>query len=126
MFGIYVRATSGIDYARALVGGYKAYETRPRDVFKSLDLTDEIAVIRTTRSQRKPPVIVGYIKMEPGIHVGPDEFRSLYDKHLVPPGSRFDSDERGKWLYKVTSFRALEHPEPLPDHINHGRSYTEF
>lgn len=124
MYGIYVRATSGIDYAKALVGGYKAYESRTRDVFKSLDLPQEVAVIRTRSGHQ--PEIVGYITLEPGFHVSREEFRKLWAGHLVPPGSRFDSDDRGKWLYKATSWRELATPQQVPDHINHGRSFTEF
>lgn len=124
MYGIYVQSTRAIDYAIALVSGYKPLESRTRDVFKSLDLSQELAVIRTGRGRK--PEIVGYITMEPGYHVTPEQFHRMYAGHLVPPGSKYDTDERGKWLYKVTSWRRLDMPVELPEHINHGRSYTEF
>lgn len=124
MIGIYVQSTRAIDYALALVSGYKRMESRTRDVFKSIDLSEEVAVIRTGRGV---PQIVGYITMERGFHVTPDEFRQLWQEHCVPAGSKYDTDERGKWLYRVTSCRKLDQPMPLPtERVNHGRSYTEF
>ena len=125
MYGIYVQTTRAIDYAAALVKGYKPLESRPRDVFKSIDLHQKTAVIRTGKGRK--PEIVGFVTMERGYRVTADEFRRLYVGHLVPPGSKYDTDERGKWLYKVTSFEALDTPIELPaNRINHGRSYTEF
>ena len=125
MFGIYVQATRAQDYAAAIVGGYKSFESRTRNVFRSIDLGEKIAIIRTGRG--KKPEIVGFATMEPGFHVSPEEFRRMFCGHLVPPGSKFDTDERGKWLYKVTSWEKLDEPIELPkDRTNHGRSYTEF
>lgn len=125
MYGLYVQTTRAIDYATALVKGYKAAESRTRDVFKSIDLTQKTAIIRTGKGRK--PEIVGFVTMEQGYHVTADEFRKAWAAHLVPPGSKYDSDERGKWLYKVTTWEALETPIELPaDRINHGRSYTEF
>ena len=124
MYGIYVQSTRAIDYAAAIVGGYKPFESRTRDVFKSIDLSEKTAIIRTGRG--KKPEIVGYATFEPGFHVTQDEFHRMYVGHLVPPGSKYDTDGRGKWLYKVTTWEKLDEPIELPDHINHGRSYTEF
>ena len=52
-----------------------------------------------------------------------DQFR---DQTLIPPGSKFDSDTRGKWFYHMARPEACK-PYPLPDTaIRHGRSWCEF
>ena len=125
MYGLYVQSTRAIDYAIALVKGYKPYESRTRDVFKSIDLSKKTAIMRTGKGRQ--PEIVGFVTMDRAFHVTPEEFRKLYVGHLVPPGSKYDTDDRGKWLYKVSSWEELPTPIPVPaDRINHGRSYTEF
>jgi hypothetical protein len=124
MYGIYVHIDGHMNYARALVHSNKTIETRSRDVFKSIPPREKVAVIETGKGE---PMIVGYIKMDRGFHCPAEQFH-LYDLwHLVKPGSRYDTTERGKWLYPVHWAQALDEPVPLPaNHINHGRSYTEF
>lgn len=125
MYGIYVQTTRAIDYAAALVGGYKKIETRTRDVLKNMDKSEPVAVIRTGRGHK--PEIVGYVNIQPGYHCPADLFQNFNEYHLVPPGSKYDTDERGKWFYDVYDPVKLDEPIELPkDRINHGRSYTEF
>lgn len=125
MYGIYVQSTRAIDYATSLVKGYKRIETRTRDVFKNMDKREPVAIIRTGRGRK--PEIVGFVLLMPGYHCPAERFQDFNSYHLVPPGSKYDTDERGKWFYEVYDPVALETPIELPkEHINHGRSYTEF
>lgn len=119
MFGIYVKNTREMEYAKAIVNNYKPMETRSRNVFKSI-IGEHVAVI--TKGY-----IIGYVTIESVKHYNQAEFRKMFMAHLVPPGSRYDSTEQGKYCYLLSNPVALEKPIPVPkDRINHGRSYCEF
>lgn len=125
MYGIYIHDDGNLNYAKALVKGIKRVETRARNVLKGIDFNQRIAIIRTRSGHA--PEIVGYVKMEPGFHCPASLFHLFDEWHLVGPGSKFDTDERGKWFYTTTWFKELDEPLPLPkERTNHGRSYTEF
>ena len=125
MYGIYVESPRCVDYARALVTGAKRIETRTRNVFKSIDFSQWIAVIRTGRG--RTPEVVGFVRMRPGYHCPADRFQDFFSLHCVQPGSKFDTGKQGKWFYDIEDYIELIKPVPVPkDHVNHGRSYTEF
>lgn len=125
MYGIYIADDKATSYALAIVKGFKSIETRTRNVFKGIPEREKVAVIRTRSGHR--PEIVGFVKMERGWHCPPELFHLFDSCHLVGPGSKYDTDERGKWFYTIHWREELEHPIELPaTRINHGRSYTEF
>ena len=130
MYGIYVKSTRGIPYAIAIAKGYKTLETRTRDVFKSIFKdhdTERVAIIETMRST---PIIIGFCTLHRGQKVDRETFHTdeYFNKHLVPPGSKFDVGNREfKWCYECSDAELLDRPVFLPkDIINHGRSYCEF
>ena len=124
MYGIYIADDGRTNYAGLIAKGIKLMETRRRDVFKSLPEFEKLALIRTRRGHK--PEIVGYVRMQRGYHCPADLFHLFDSSHMVKPGSKYDTDEHGKYLYLFTWCEELPEPLPLPEHINHGRSYTEF
>ena len=125
MYGIYIADDGAMNYAKAIVKGIKLMETRTRDVFKSIPEFQKLAVIRTRKGHK--PEIVGHVRMQRGYHCPAELFHLFDSSHLVGIGSKYDTDERGKWLYTFTWCEELDEPIELPaNRINHGRSYTEF
>ena len=122
MYGIFVNS-DGISYADAIVKGYKTIETRYRDVFKRIDQS-RVAVVKTGRNRK--PMVVGYVNIGTGYFCPADVFEQHRDKHLVPQGSRYYANDRGKWFYDLWDAEECE-PYPLPaDAVRHGRSWCEF
>ena len=124
MFGIFVNESGGVAYAAAIVSGYKTIETRSRNMLRRL-VGERVAVIKTRNG--KKPLIVGYVDIVAASWCSKESFRQYENFHLVPSGSRYDADKRGKWFYHLENPERLEKPIPIPDGaIYHGRSYCEF
>lgn len=114
---------SGIKYASAIVGGYKLAETRSRRMLSAL-VGERVAVVRT--GKRKLAEIIGYCTVTGETFCPSAQFGQLRDIHLVPPGSRYDADKRGKWLYWLADAEPCK-PYPVPvDAVRHGRSWLEI
>ena len=123
MNGIFVNECGCIGYADAIVEGYKTIETRGRNMLRSL-VGSRVAIIRTKRG--KAPTVIGYANIVRAEFCPVERFDALRDQTLVPPGSRYDATERGKWCYHMTEPERCN-PYPLPtDAIRHGRSWCEF
>ena len=119
--GIFVN-DSGIRYAAAIVGGYKTIETRSRNMLSAL-VGSRVAIIQTGRGA---PVVIGYATITASAFCPSDRFSDYFGQHLVPPGSRYDSNGRGKWFYYLSDAETCT-PYPLPaDAVRHGRSWCEF
>ena len=121
-YGIFVN-NDGIPYADAIVEGYKPIETRNRHMLRAL-VGERVAVVSTSRKRK--PMVVGFVDIVSAEFCPADKFDEYRDQTLIPPGSRFDANARGKWFYH------LEHPQkvapyPLPaDAVRHGISWCEF
>lgn len=105
---IYVHDTPCTPYAEAIVEGIKTIETRTKDTLAGF-IGQRVLVIRTRN--HRPAEIVGSVTIARKTFCFPESFRELYDRHLVPPGSKYDCTVRGKWCYD------LEDPEkydPVP------------
>lgn len=132
MIGIYVNSAKSINYAEAIVKGYKTIETRTRDVFKSLFKESDTIRCGIIDTSRKVPMLVGYVTLHKGYKVYRDEFRTdkYYNKHLIPEGSKYDIKPGAsfKWCYEITDAHSLwTFPQELPGNIiRHGRSFCEF
>ena len=83
-----------------------------------------VAIIRTCRG--KNPVIVGYVTIDKAWFCPAYDFDKYRDKTMIPAGSAYDCNTRGKWFYE------LSNPEECPAYdlpqnaVRHGRSYCEF
>lgn len=123
MYGIFVNENGGVHYAAAIAAGVKPWETRTRNMLKAC-IGHRVDVIRTRRG--KSPVIVGQVDIvavEFKTAAWLDENRNLT---LIPAGSAYDCNGRGKWCYKLENAAACA-PRELPaDIIRHGRSYCEY
>lgn len=123
MKAMYVEATPCVDYAMAIVGGYKTIETRSRNTLKSL-VGERVAVIRTSRRGGKSKV-VGYVTVALAYDVDNYAHFDIHRDHtLIPVGSKYDMEVGGKkWFY------LLENPEKCKPYTpqycgNHGRSWA--
>ena len=123
MFAIYVRSTRAIRYAIALTHGYKAMETRTRNVLKRL-IGQRVAVIETGRGKA---AIVGYLNIDSCDYIEKERFDKMHMFHCVPSGSKYDCKKgSGKYCYWVSDPVPCD-PFPVPENaIKHGRSYCEF
>ena len=122
MYGIFVN-NDGIPYADAIVRGYKTIETRNRHMLRKL-VGERVAVISTSRKRK--PMIVGYVDIVGAEFCPADKFDDYRDQTLIPPGSRFDANTRGKWFYHLKNAQET-YPNTLPaDAIRHGISWCEF
>ena len=132
MYAIYVNSTKGINYAEAIVKGYKTMETRTRDVFKSFFKDSDAVRIAVIDTSRKTPMIVGCITLHKGYKVYKNEFYDYkyFSKHLVPPGSKYGIQPNAdfKWCYELTDAISIWGcPAEVPtDAIRHGRSFCEI
>lgn len=123
MFGIFVENTR-TKYASAIVLGLKSIETRKRNVFKSI-IGKKVAVIKTAKNHK--PMIIGYVKIASAIKANKALFDTYFNKHCVPPGSKYDCPENGfKWLYFLDNPETCFPYEIPQDAIRHGYSFIEF
>lgn len=125
MYGIFVNEDGGVRYAEAIVRGYKEIETRSRNMLRDLTNT-RVAVVRTRRNSK--PTVVGFVTIGEAYFCPAERFCTddVRDLTLIPPGSKYDCNGKGKWFYDLWDPEVCT-PYPLPaDAIRHGRSWCEF
>lgn len=122
MKAIYVNS-SGVNYARAIVQGYKLFETRSKNVLQPL-IGERVAVIITGRGHAR---VIGYVTITDRVYVGYNLFRSMYNCHLVPLGSKYDCiPGSGKYCYSLKDPEVCD-PYPVPENVvRHGRTWCEW
>ena len=122
--GIFVNSTRAIDYAGAIVNGYKTIETRSRNTLKQLvNNPDPIAIIRTGRGKAQ---VIGYAYIDGVFHCSKADFGKYDNMHLVPHGSRYDAGQHGKYMYMLSGAEPCK-PFELPDNaVRHGFSWCEY
>lgn len=122
MYGIFVN-NDGVRYADAIVGGYKTIETRNRHMLRAL-VGKNVHIVSTSRKHK--PMVIGIVGIVSAEFCPADKFDEFRDQTLIPPGSRFDANTRGKWMYHLTNPIPID-PYPLPaDAVRHGISWCEF
>lgn len=107
---VYVRQTRAIPYADTIVQGYKTIETRTRNTLGRF-VGQRVLIIRSVA--RRWPEVVGSVRITSGAHRSQEWLESKRNQTLIPPGSRFDSDEHGKWCYGLAEPVKYEEPIPL-------------
>ena len=123
MKAFFCENTQGVKYADLIVMGLKRAETRNKHTLRQL-IGERVAVVRTRKG--KKPEVIGYITISDAFWCKKEDFGSYQNWHLVPPGSKYDATDSGKWLY------VLENPETcmpyeLPSNaVRHGYSWCEF
>ena len=123
MKGIFVNENGGIRYAKMIVNGYKPIETRPRNMLRDL-VGERVAVVRTRRG--KNPMVLGYVTIYRADFCPAEFFDAYRDLTLIPKGSAYDCNGRGKWFYFLSNANPCD-PFPLPGNaVRHGRSWCEF
>ena len=106
---IYVRSSSGIPYAEAIVRGAKPIETRNRDVLARF-VGKRVLIIRTRAN--KPSDVIGSVFISRKDFRTAQELDDMRDKTLIPPGSKFDCHGKGKWCYTLKF--SMEYAQPVP------------
>lgn len=120
MFGLFINC-SGAPFVADILARLKRDETRPRNVFRSI-MGERVALIETGTGP--VPIVRGYATLASARRVSFDDVaaraaaRILGTPYDVPPGGT-------KVFYRLTRVRPCR-PYPLPPHINHGQSWTEF
>lgn len=123
MLGMFVNENGGIHYAAAIAAGIKSIETRNKNMLAAC-VGQRVDVIRTRRG--KKPVIIGQVDVVAAEFKTADWLDANRDLTLIPPGSAYDCNGRGKWCYMLENAAACE-PRELPaDVVRHGRSYCEY
>lgn len=123
MLGIFVNENGGIHYAAAIAAGIKPIETRNKNMLAAC-VGQRVDVIRTRRG--KKPVIIGQVDVVAAEFKTADWLDENRELTLIPPGSAYDCNGRGKWCYMLANAVACA-PRELPaDVTRHGRSYCEY
>ena len=123
MYGIFVNSDGWIPYADAIVDGVKPIETRSKDMLSWL-VGQRVAIIRTRRG--KNPTVIGYADIKCKAFCDSKTFENYREYTLIPPGSRYDCNGKGKWFYYMANAeRCLAYPLPK-NAVRHGRSWCEF
>ena len=107
---IYVHETRAIPYATAIASGIKPIETRTRDTLGRL-VGVNVLIIRTRDG--KPSEVIGSATISEKRFYSASELDAMRDKTLIPPGSRFDCQGRGKWGYTMIDPVLYSKPIPL-------------
>lgn len=120
---IYIHDTRCTPYSIAVVNGYKTIETRTRDVLGRF-VGQRVMIIRTRDG--KPADVVGSAFIIGKRFYTAAELDDLRDFTLIPPGSKFDCNGRGKWGYKMADPVVFDKPIPLTEYtvISKTRSYA--
>lgn len=123
MKGIFVNENGRVPYAQAIAQGYKPIETRSRDMLRDL-VGERVAVVRTKRG--KAPTVLGYVDIVAKEFCPAEDFDLYREQTLIPTGSKYDVNGRGKWMYHLANAERVN-SFPLPaDAVRHGRSWCEF
>lgn len=123
--GIFVHETKAIPYATAIVEGYKTIETRTRNMLGKF-VGQLVFVIKT--SDNKPSEIVGWVRIKDAKYHTAEELDKMRDQTLIPPGSKFDCNGKGKWCYELSDPHKCDEPIPLSTLpcVRKTRSYVVF
>lgn len=120
--GIYVNSKK-VPYARLIIDGKKIYETRTRNVLRSL-IGRRIAIVETGKGS---PAIIGFVTIDGADYFEHEAFERIRSLTCIPAGGAYDDLGKGKWCYKLSDPVKLDRPIPLPqDAVRHGRSWCEF
>lgn len=131
MFCIYVNSKSQ-PYAANLVSGRKSYETRTRDVFKSIfasgSICEKVGIIETGNGF---PVLLGTGYLFCGFKAHGPLFEAFRSETCIPEGDEYDIQPGGfKWMYHFIPEYKFKHPVRLDDsrleYIPHNRSFCEL
>ena len=121
MFGIYINCKTE-PFIRDILSRRKPEETRPYDTLHAVT-GKRVAIIETGTS--RTGIIRGYATITGSRVVSYDDVSAR--KSACIYGTPYDiMPGETKVFYKLSSVMACK-PYPLPEnHINHGRSFTEF
>lgn len=121
--GIYVHDTHCTPYATAIAQGIKPIETRTRDVLGRF-VGEKVLIIRTRNGH--PADVVGQAVIASKRFYSASELDDMRDQTLIPPGSKYDCQGRGKWGYTMTDQILYSTPIPLSAYtiISKTRSYA--
>ena len=108
--GIFVHDTVATPYAYCIAAALKPIETRTRDVLGRF-LGEKVLIIRT-RSGHQSEVIGSAVISEKRFYSA-SELDGMRDKTLIPSGSKYDCNGRGKWGYTMTNQVLFSKPIPL-------------
>ena len=120
MYGMFVNCRKA-PFVSLMLDKCKRDETRSRNTLKPL-IGQRVALIET--GTRKRPFIRGYATITGAVQVSYDDtaarkaagiYNTPYD---IKPGVF-------KWFYRLADVEGTT-PYSLPEHVNHGRAYTEF
>ena len=123
MIGIFVNQIGGVPYALAIVMGYKPIETRSRNMLRKC-VGHRVAIIQTRRG--RSPLVIGYATISSASFQTGAWLDANRELTLIPAGSLYDNQGRGKWCYQMENPEACQ-PYDLPSNaVRHGRSWCEF
>ena len=120
MYGVYINCSQYL-FIDWIITGAKRYETRTRDVLKSL-IGQRVALIETGRGE---PTIRATVVIKAARTV-PRAFRDLRTAACIINTPYDIKPGQSKVFYELTDAQPVEAYKLPADHINHGRSYTEF
>ena len=107
-----------------IISGRKVYETRTRDMLRSL-VGQRVFLAETGRHGR--PVVRCSCVIDHSITCDRAGFRALRHLHLVPARSAYDwkTSTKKKVLYRLTDVQPVA-PFTPPEGIRHGRVWMEY
>lgn len=106
---IYIRQTRKTPYADNVVGRLKTIETRTRNTLGRF-VGQRVSIIRTRAGHE--PEVVGSVFVSSAAYRTAEWLDAHRNETLIPPGSKFDCNGKGKWCYRLTA--PLEYgPFPL-------------
>ena len=122
MYGIYINC-SHTDWMEFILRGTKTHESRTRNVFKHI-VGERVALISTGTGFGNQ--VCGYATLGIPVEVTRGNGSCLFDYAMIT-GSEYDvPNGKTKVFYPLYNVEPCT-PYPVPtDHINHGRSYTEW
>ena len=123
MKGIFVADNGFSRYAILLAMGAKVIETRSRNMLRAC-VGERVAIIRTMK--HRPPMVVGYAKIVRVSFCEAERFQDFYSLHLVPPGSKYDANGKGKYFYWMAHAEECKPYELPASAVRHGRSWCEW
>jgi hypothetical protein len=106
----YVHETRATPYATAIASALKPIETRTRDVLGRF-VGQKVLIIRTRDGH--PADVVGSAVIASKRFYSVQELDDMRNQTLIPPGSKYDCNGRGKWGYTMTDTVLFSSPIPL-------------